>query len=70
MTQRAHARTGGKTRHHCGALREETRMGRVPSMILVKRSHRLGLDPIIEADFQVFDARNVADEVGDHAHGG
>lgn len=35
-----------------------------------ERSHRLGLDPIFEADFQVFDARNVADEVGDHVHGG
>ena len=35
-------------------------------MILVKRSDRIGLDPLLEGHLQVFEARNVADEIGDH----
>jgi hypothetical protein len=35
-------------------------------MVLVKRSDRIGLDPLLEGHLQVFDARNVPDEIGHH----
>ena len=35
-------------------------------MILMKRSDRIGLDPLFERQLQVFEARNVPDEIGDH----
>jgi hypothetical protein len=33
-------------------------------MVLVKRPDRISLDPLLEGHFQVFDARNVPDEIG------
>jgi len=39
-------------------------------MILVERSHRFGFNPLLEGHLQVFEARNVADEIGDHVDGG
>jgi hypothetical protein len=35
-------------------------------MILVERSDRIGLNPLLEGHLQVFEARNVPDEIGDH----
>jgi hypothetical protein len=35
-------------------------------VILVKGSDRIGLDPFLEGHLQVFEARNVADEIREH----
>jgi hypothetical protein len=39
-------------------------------MILVEGFDRFGFNPLLEGHLNVFRARNVADEIGDHVDGG